>query len=144
MGIIPYDEIDSVPLFCAPFLLVEMLRCLLVFICFHVSLPSVNHLSRQLQQRTLLASITQTSLGLLWHVWPKVDLVVCIHCQALMLVNWGAVIGLFTTLITGLYSQADAMQSCHICSFPFPPHAFCNRPASIWQWHVMSLGLSLS
>ena len=26
--------------------------------------------------------------------------------EALMLVNWGAVIGLFTTLITGLYSQA--------------------------------------
>lgn len=26
---------------------------------------------------------------------------------ALMMVNWGAVIGLFTTLITGLYSQAN-------------------------------------
>ena len=29
----------------------------------------------------------------------------CRNLQALMLVNWGAVIGLFTTLLTGLYSQ---------------------------------------
>ncbi|CAJ1427536.1 unnamed protein product [Effrenium voratum] len=27
----------------------------------------------------------------------------------LVLVNWGAVIGLFTTLITGLYSQASEL-----------------------------------
>ena len=30
----------------------------------------------------------------------------CAISEVSMLVNWGAVIGLFTTLVTGLYSQA--------------------------------------